>query len=132
MKAEQDFKDRREHMWKACEKNNLTNVLKPNSKEFIITHQLAWCTIFKSASTSWIYYMNILAGYNLNYLQRTKATPIDLARKRFQRPTIEELKDALENSVTFSFLIVREPFERLLSAYRNKFEKSNAVRKESF
>lgn len=64
--------------------------------------------------------MNILAGYDLKYLQRTVATPLELARKRFPRPSVEDLYEAMENSI--SFLIVREPFERLLSAYRNKME----------
>lgn len=98
----------------------MKNKLKPNSKEFILTHDLAWCTIFKAASTTFLYFMNILGGYDLKYLQRTASTPIELARKRFPRPTINELNEALENSI--SFLIVRDPFERLLSAYRNKFE----------
>lgn len=53
-------------------------------------------------------------------MQRTKASPIELARKRFPRPSQPELIEALSSSV--SFLIVREPFERLLSAYRNKLE----------
>lgn len=114
------MKERREHLWKACEKNHLKNVLMPNSREFILSHELAWCTIFKSASTSWMYFMNILAGYDIKYLQRTVATPVNLARKRFPRPSLDELNEALENSI--SFMIVREPFERLLSAYRNKFE----------
>lgn len=104
----------------ACERHHLTNVLKPNSLEFIISHDLAWCTIFKSASTYLLRLMNILAGYDVNYLKRTVAVPISLARKRFPRPSLEELNDALETSI--SFLSVREPFERLLSAYRNKIE----------
>lgn len=111
---------RKEHMAKACEKHHLTNVLKPNSLEFILSHDLAWCTIFKSASTYLLRLMNILAGYDINYLKRTIAVPINLARKRFPRPSLEELNDALEGSI--SFLSVREPFERLLSAYRNKIE----------
>lgn len=60
------------------------------------------------------------AGYDAKYLQRTIATPLDLARKRFPRPNIDDLNEALDNSITF--LVVREPFERLLSAYRNKME----------
>lgn len=118
--AELDFKKRQEHLLDVCEKNHMINKLEPNSKEFILTHDLAWCTIFKAASTTFLYFMNILAGYDLKYLQRTAATPIELARKRFPRPSIQELNEALENSL--SFIIVREPFERLLSAYRNKFE----------
>jgi hypothetical protein len=120
--AERDFNERRQHLWKVCERNKLVGKLTPNAWEFFISpgHGIAWCNVFKAASTQWMYYMNILAGYDLKYLQRTVATPLELARKRFPRPNLEDLNEALENSI--SFLFVREPFERLLSAYRNKME----------
>lgn len=64
--------------------------------------------------------LHFIGGYDEQFLQRTKASPIELARKRFPRPSPSELNEALSSSL--SFLIVREPFERLLSGYRNKLE----------
>ena len=55
--TELDFKKRRDHLWKTCAKNHMINALKPNSKEFILTHDLAWCTIFKAASTTFLFFM---------------------------------------------------------------------------
>uniref|UniRef100_A0A1B0D8W1 Carbohydrate sulfotransferase n=1 Tax=Phlebotomus papatasi TaxID=29031 RepID=A0A1B0D8W1_PHLPP len=120
--AEKDFAARKNHLWDTCIRRGMVGVYPPNAWEFFISpgHGLAWCNVFKAASSSWMYYFNILGGYNLAYLQRTKTSPLELARQRFPRPTLPELADSLANSI--SFLIVREPFERLLSAYRNKIE----------
>ncbi|XP_046393316.1 carbohydrate sulfotransferase 11-like [Ischnura elegans] len=94
----------------------------PNAWEFFIDerHRLVWCNVFKAASSSWMYNFNLLAGYKEQYLRRSKKSPLALARERFPRPSVEQLKAALPYSL--SFLIVRDPFERLLSAYRNKIE----------
>ncbi|XP_050100964.1 carbohydrate sulfotransferase 11-like [Anopheles aquasalis] len=120
--AETDFNERRMMLWNVCAEHRIIGKYPPNAWEFFISpgHGIAWCNIFKAASSTWMYYFNILGGYPVQYLQHTKASPIDLARKRFPRPTMNELNDYISN--TISFLIVREPFERLLSAYRNKLE----------
>ncbi|XP_015109685.1 carbohydrate sulfotransferase 11 isoform X3 [Diachasma alloeum] len=97
---------------------------KPNAWEFFVNrdYHLIWCNVFKAASTSWIYNFNRLAGYSPQFLKASKAVPVSLARQRYPRPTAEELARYLNDSV--SFLIVRHPFERLLSAYRDKLEQS--------
>ncbi|XP_055295890.1 carbohydrate sulfotransferase 11 isoform X2 [Sitodiplosis mosellana] len=120
--AERAFQQRRDHLWKTCTKYDMVDRYPPNAWEFFISsgHGIAWCNVFKAASSTWMYYFNILGGYDVQFLQRTKASPLELARKRFPRPSDTELNEALFNSL--SFLIVREPFERLLSGYRNKLE----------
>ncbi|KAK0163170.1 hypothetical protein PV327_006878 [Microctonus hyperodae] len=97
---------------------------RPNAWEFFVNrdYHLIWCNVFKAASTSWIYNFNRLAGYSPQYLKASKAVPVSLARQRYPRPTAQELLTYLNDSV--SFLIVRHPFERLLSAYRDKLEQS--------
>lgn len=119
---EQEFAERNQLLAEECANLQLTNRYPPNAWEFFVSpgHSLAWCPVFKAASSLWLYYFNVLGGYNVDFLQRTRMPPLELARKKFPRPTQEELADALATST--SFLIVREPFERLVSAYRNKFE----------
>lgn len=118
---------RRQHLHETCEKWDLDtpgndSLHRPNTWEFLINrpHHLVWCNVFKAASTSWMYNFNVLAGYSPKFLYRTKVVPLQLARKRYPRPTLQELQEALNDSL--SFLIVRHPLERLLSAYRDKMQ----------
>lgn len=66
--AEKDFNERRQHLWKVCERSKALKDLSPNAWEFFISpgHGLAWCNVFKAASTTWMYYFNILGKKTCN------------------------------------------------------------------
>lgn len=78
-----------------------------------------------------------MGGKSPQELQNLKTSPVEAARQLYPRPSPEELLSYLgsggggagvagegvgtgENYL--SFIIVREPFQRLLSAYRDKIE----------
>lgn len=60
--AELDFHRRSQHLWKMCAKYDFIDRYPPNAWEFFISpgHGIAWCNVFKAASTTWMYYFNIL------------------------------------------------------------------------
>lgn len=65
-----------------------------------------------------MYNFNLMANYTASFLDRTKEVPLELARKKYARPTVEMIRKAQGDSITF--LIVRHPLERLASAYNDK------------
>lgn len=60
--AEHDFQLRREHLWQMCNKYDYIQRYEANAWEFFISfgHGIAWCNVFKAASSTWMYYFNIL------------------------------------------------------------------------
>lgn len=69
--AEHDFQCRRNHLWKMCSKYEFIDRYPPNAWEFFISpgHGIAWCNVFKAASSTMMFYFNILGKlYNLQCL----------------------------------------------------------------
>uniref|UniRef100_A0A1B6L286 Carbohydrate sulfotransferase n=1 Tax=Graphocephala atropunctata TaxID=36148 RepID=A0A1B6L286_9HEMI len=93
-----------------------------------LIHKVALCPVYKAASTSWLYNLCLLGGYQESQLaesNRTQQLSV-LARKVFPELDYPQAEEALQNSL--KLLVVRHPFERLLSAYRDKLENTNVGR----
>ncbi|XP_053662061.1 carbohydrate sulfotransferase 11 [Anopheles marshallii] len=121
----QRMEHRVERMQKKCTEyrlNESKHNYKPKAWEYLIQHEyhLVWCNVFKAASTSWMYNFNLMAGYSPQFLRKTKDVPLQLARQKYPRPSVEKLQEAINESI--SFIIVRHPFERLVSAYKDKIQ----------
>ena len=105
----------------ACIKHGLQNI-SINPWEYFINdkYSLVWCNVFKSGSTSWMFIMNALAGYSETFLKETERYPLLMAREKYTRPSEKDLLKVLENGKTVSVIIGRHPYERVVSAYRDK------------
>lgn len=57
-----EMAQRQTHLWEACAKLDLIGRHTPNAWEFVLSpgHSLSWCNVFKAASSTWLYYFNIL------------------------------------------------------------------------
>ncbi|XP_042871541.1 carbohydrate sulfotransferase 11-like isoform X2 [Penaeus japonicus] len=94
-----------------------------NSKEFLVNkeHGLIWCNVFKAASSTWLWNFNILAGYTEEELLDNIKNPLGMAREKYPRLDQQSLEAAMHSSPPpLIFMIVRHPFIRLVSAYRDK------------
>lgn len=129
----EELSTRRQHMQKTCRKLGLdqpSQANKLNAWEFLYNkeYNLLWCNVFKAASSTWFWNFNILAGYTEDQLIKAKAAPVEMARKRYPRPTIGEVQEIMaSNPPPISFMITKHPFLRLVSAYRNKILAGNAI-----
>eukprot|EP00096_Caligus_rogercresseyi_P006724 TRINITY_DN2347_c1_g1_i1.p1 TRINITY_DN2347_c1_g1~~TRINITY_DN2347_c1_g1_i1.p1 ORF type:complete len:364 (-),score=80.51 TRINITY_DN2347_c1_g1_i1:443-1534(-) len=118
-------------MRNACDKHGLSvrkefdPLYRPNGWEYFINKEfnLIWCTVFKSGSSSWMHIFNRLIGYKESYLSMSKLPLVHLARKKYARPSGDELLRAMNEST--SFIVGRHPFERLISGYRDKIIKAH-------
>ncbi|KAF2348328.1 Sulfotransferase [Trinorchestia longiramus] len=115
------FKRRNEMIKELCRSkiSNKTISLPINSREFLINdkRQLVWCNIFKSASTNWFHLFLKLAGLDP---ERQKTSLVQAAREKvYPRPSLKKLKLVLNDLSYTSFVVLREPFERILSSYEH-------------
>ena len=109
-----ELRERREVMRAACQEEGLDRagegeLLRINPWEYLINkrYNIVWCNVFKSASSSWMYIFNLLAGYSKEFLDKSRAVPLQLAREKYPRPSVDELSRALSRKNVTSLIIGR-------------------------
>nr|KAG5708442.1 hypothetical protein BaRGS_026169 [Batillaria attramentaria] len=120
-----------EHVQRMCHKLDMTPVpskVRPDMFHHILVddrYKFLYCYIPKVACTNWRRVMLVLSGkVKVKDLMDIQATDVHARYRRFL-PTLsdmsmEQIRYRLDNY--YKFMFVREPFERLLSAYRNKLQ----------
>jgi len=114
------YKDRAAHVKRGCHDlmqdglyQTLLNVVHTNIR-WDDHHNLAWCPIFKAASTTWVKNFLILSGE-----MKLKSSLHGVVDDVFAAPKSKKQR-TLQLKKSLKMLIVRHPLDRLLSAYRDK------------
>uniref|UniRef100_A0A182YLX7 Carbohydrate sulfotransferase n=1 Tax=Anopheles stephensi TaxID=30069 RepID=A0A182YLX7_ANOST len=109
---------RLDHLANACKRWNNgghTN-LQPAFYLHSKNHSLVYCLVFKAGTSSWFYNFNSWAGYSEYEIMHIDN--LYLARKFYPKENRLTLMQSMQHS--FSFIIVRHPFERLMSAFEDR------------
>uniref|UniRef100_A0A452H385 Carbohydrate sulfotransferase n=1 Tax=Gopherus agassizii TaxID=38772 RepID=A0A452H385_9SAUR len=120
---------RRDQVTDTCRANSMSSrkrrVLTPNDLKHLVVdenHEMIYCYVPKVACTNWKRVMMVLTGrgkYSDPMEIPANEAHISSNLKTLNQYSIPEINHRLKSYM--KFLFVREPFERLVSAYRNKF-----------
>uniref|UniRef100_A0A8C0S5G3 Carbohydrate sulfotransferase n=1 Tax=Canis lupus familiaris TaxID=9615 RepID=A0A8C0S5G3_CANLF len=120
---------RRDQVTDTCRANSALSrkrrVLTPNDLKHLVVdedHELIYCYVPKVACTNWKRLMMVLSGrgkYSDPMEIPANEAHVSANLKTLNQYSIPEINHRLKSYM--KFLFVREPFERLVSAYRNKF-----------
>ncbi|XP_011635352.1 carbohydrate sulfotransferase 11-like [Pogonomyrmex barbatus] len=124
----QEFDNRRRKVARMCDIIGMkTSHLNTTLMHMVIDvkHNLSWCPIRKAASSTWmnnfILMQDIPPDFIVDLMRRNWLRSTDVIRQKFQQNmNVTKIYENMNRTKTF--LIVRHPLERLLSAYRDKFE----------
>lgn len=120
---------RQEQLLKVCDSiKNDSHINYSQLDHILIDHQhkLLYCYVPKVACTNWKRVLMVLTGRsNASNLVDISATLAHDVNSTLSLPELSETEAQYCLNNYINFLMVRHPFERLLSAYRNKFESSH-------
>ncbi|XP_056311963.1 carbohydrate sulfotransferase 11 isoform X1 [Danio aesculapii] len=120
---------RRDQVAETCRAHSASSrkrrVLTPSDLKHLVVdedHELIYCYVPKVACTNWKRVMMVLSGrgkYSNPMEIPSNEAHVPSNLKTLNQYSIPDINHRLKNYL--KFLFVREPFERLVSAYRNKF-----------
>uniref|UniRef100_A0A8C4ZIB4 Carbohydrate sulfotransferase n=1 Tax=Gadus morhua TaxID=8049 RepID=A0A8C4ZIB4_GADMO len=118
---------RRDQVLESCrahsESSRKRRVLTPDDLKHLVVdedHQLLYCYVPKVACTNWKRVMMVLTGRGNDPMEiPSNEAHLSANLKTLNQYSIADINHRLKHYL--KFLFVREPFERLVSAYRNKF-----------
>eukprot|EP00092_Neocalanus_flemingeri_P032094 GFUD01034882.1.p1 GENE.GFUD01034882.1~~GFUD01034882.1.p1 ORF type:complete len:436 (-),score=99.92 GFUD01034882.1:116-1423(-) len=91
---------------------------------------LVWCPVFKAASTNWMHNILHLAGKTEKDIEKIiqdhPQQPNEQARVVAPLLPLSKLREISSSEQFKGMLVVRHPFDRLVSAYRDKLERCHA------
>uniref|UniRef100_G3U992 Carbohydrate sulfotransferase n=1 Tax=Loxodonta africana TaxID=9785 RepID=G3U992_LOXAF len=124
-------RQRRDLLRRACERHTRRQrLLQPEDLRHVLVddaHGLLYCYVPKVACTNWKRVLLALRGYAHG---DPSAIPAHEAHAPGRLPSLADFSPAEVNRrlrAYLAFLFVREPFERLASAYRNKFTRTRSA-----
>lgn len=133
------FEARKAKIHEICQRKKAQNegpFINDPSKLFVLKDRaITWCPVFKAGSSTWLSAILEMSSksetekilikrqYPKNYLKHGRIVAPALTRSSHQN-YLKNLKKFNQSEI--SFIVVRHPFERLVSAYRDKLERSHA------
>jgi len=118
--------DRSNLLKKKCSTKGNSPSINSNWMYVLESRSLVWCPVYKAASTNWMHNLLHLAGKKEEEIERIKrkhpGQPNDQGRVVAPITSFSHIKSISRGEDARLLLIVRHPFDRLVSAFRDKLE----------
>lgn len=113
--------DRMHRVRSLCKQKRFLSNHMPKSLFVSERQKLLYCSVPKVACTNWKRMMQVFEGAKYDKIMKMDKQKIHRLRYKYLHRNYKVNRQKQMLSKYFKFIFVRHPFERLLSAYRNKF-----------